>query len=282
MSIGIGLGISLGTSVVGAPTVTDAVMPATTMSPIYSMVSGGIQTIAASDFAAALAGMTVQGVSLGSIGVTDSSGVTAWSDISAGAHPWAQVGAAGTRLTYTVTDATLGGHGSLAGDGVGRYITNAWDPPTPTSGSVYVFMRLIAKQVARVTNGQLVASQTQNRLSVRCGAVSPNVFACNGVTGADRSMALGQWFAVDVGFANDVADFLWFGSGGATTTLALGNTNPTALGLCATAAGAGPGNFVIGGAILATSATRFPDAGERTNLNAITANWFKGSVTLPS
>jgi hypothetical protein len=275
MSISIGIGIKMGRRIVGYTPSTEVTAPPVTLLGTAGISIVGLEALSPADFLTAVPGSQI--LSLGGIGITlTGAGLAGWQDLSGNARHWANGGAEAVCGVYTAADSTIINRGSVLFDGVNDFLPNVWNPPAP--GTTPTWMRIIAKQVSRVSSGQLICGNLSNRYGVRSGTATALVNAGNTTNTAGIEMTLGQWFAVDVFFNNAVADYLHIGAT-KLTGVALGSADPAALCLGARSLGdAVFGNFAVAGVHLANA----EPAGRLTTVNDLYRKWFGAGVTLPS
>lgn len=183
------------------------------------------------------AGVTLIGSWRADLGVTLSTGMTAWANQGGPAPSWLQAGGAALEPTFSAS----GGPNSrpyIAGDGTARYCGLAYNPPAPATTSI--FMWLIARLDAWVSGRQIIGGNA-NRTAIQAQVATPQI-ALRDLTapGPTTPMTVGTWFRLYGLFTGSVSDLLKCGNAAAVSGINVGNTDSSSLALFASISGTVP------------------------------------------
>lgn len=203
-----------------------------------------------------LSGVTTLGVYDPAKLVTVATGVSSWGNSSGGPMGALAQASGPAQPTLTATDATLDNNPTITADGVGQWLTTAYDPPAPGTTPLYVYA--IVKLVTFATTRLILATNSTTSAQVRTTTVADTVRAQNGTIGGAVTMTPGTWYRMKVLFSGTAADFLRVGAGQDGPGTGFGNTDPSAISVFAAFAGSAFANASLGYLVYST--------GEPTNV----------------
>lgn len=213
---------------------------------------------------------TIVGYLQGELGITISTGVSAWaSQIGGTTLDMAQATGA-NQPAYSANNALFWGRATVTGDGSNDFMTNAWDPAAPATTPAY--LRFATSRSTHVLSARLTAG-----FGTVGGSVADTMRASLSSTGNNVAMSLNTLYRVEVLFTNSASDY--FNCGSAGTTGARGNTDVAAgaVSIFATSAGAGPSTHSISKMLVLNAG---PSTLQRALLDAIDSRFYNGNISL--
>ncbi len=207
------------------------------------------------------------------LGVTISTGVSAWADQSINGYNGSQP-TGGNQPSYTSSDALFGNRAAVYGNGSTRWISiSTWDPPAPGTTPIWFFCIFTQNSW---TTGRYLFGGGSSILGVIQSGSSPNILQLNTTPANSNSNGtIGNAYRLEALFNNNTTDYLKIGSTSVTGTNAGNSNSSSTFTLFSRNAGNAPGNFGIA-CIGAWNGE--PTSDEKTALDAWVTSYYGSGV----